>query len=400
MLRKILVQLHRWLGLTTASFLVLVGVTGAVLSFRIELEAWLAPEFYPHHDDASLLDAATLARRAEAAAPGTRAIKVNFGPGDRAAFVTIEPDRGSPYRMFDTIYLDSRTGDPIAYADRQQLSANPMSIMEFVYRLHWGLAEGETGEFILGLVALAWTVDCVIALVISIPSPGKRGRKPYMERLARVFRIRPSSSSFRFMFDWHRAGGLWLWPILLLFAWSSVYMDLNGVYASAMRFVSDFRQPFNKVNPQTAAPPDQPFMTWERAQSVGEQLMAEQAHRLRFVVERQDAVYMLRRQGLIVYRVRSSLDVGARHGWTEVLFDAYSGALKDVVLPTAQHDGNTVTTWLVQLHMADVFGTLYQAFEAVLGVVLCTLAGTGLWVWFKKRGPRKHRKRRVPAGFS
>ena len=45
-LRKVLFQLHLWAGLTVALYVVLVGVTGAVLVFRPEFQAEAFPEFF------------------------------------------------------------------------------------------------------------------------------------------------------------------------------------------------------------------------------------------------------------------------------------------------------------------------------------------------------------------
>ena len=36
-------------------------------------------------------------------------------------------------------------------------------------------------------------------------------------------------------FDLHRAGGLWLWPLLFVFAWFSVVLGLGGVYDPVMK---------------------------------------------------------------------------------------------------------------------------------------------------------------------
>jgi uncharacterized iron-regulated membrane protein len=59
---------HRWAGLTTAVFLVVVGLTGSLLAFLPELNRWRAPGLHPGPHGVAL-DAATLARRAEALTP-------------------------------------------------------------------------------------------------------------------------------------------------------------------------------------------------------------------------------------------------------------------------------------------------------------------------------------------
>ena len=45
-MRSFLVLLHRYIGLATAVFLLLAGITGSILAFNHELDEWLNPEFY------------------------------------------------------------------------------------------------------------------------------------------------------------------------------------------------------------------------------------------------------------------------------------------------------------------------------------------------------------------
>ncbi|MFX5562802.1 PepSY-associated TM helix domain-containing protein, partial [Acinetobacter baumannii] len=43
-MRALLVLLHRWFGLAVAVFLFIAGVTGALISWDHELDAWLNPQ--------------------------------------------------------------------------------------------------------------------------------------------------------------------------------------------------------------------------------------------------------------------------------------------------------------------------------------------------------------------
>jgi uncharacterized iron-regulated membrane protein len=89
--------------------------------------------------------------------------------------------------------------------------------------------------------------------------------------------------------------------------------------------------------------------------------------------------------------VRSSRDIGDKGGGTSVIFDAYSGELHSSSLPTGQRAGNTLTTWLTELHTADVFGLPYRIFVSFLGLAIVTLSVTGVYIWWKKRQARKMR---------
>ena len=45
-MRAALVLIHRYGGLAMAPFLIIAGLTGSVLVFMPELDAWLNPELY------------------------------------------------------------------------------------------------------------------------------------------------------------------------------------------------------------------------------------------------------------------------------------------------------------------------------------------------------------------
>jgi uncharacterized iron-regulated membrane protein len=97
-----------------------------------------------------------------------------------------------------------------------------------------------------------------------------------------------------------------------------------------------------------------------------------------------------RAKGYYVYAVKSTVDIQDHGGQTRVVIDANSGAVKQVLLPTGQYSGNTITTWLMALHMANVWGLPYKIFVCVLGLVIVMLSVTGVLIWLKKR--RRNRR--------
>ena len=73
MTRKFFVWLHRWTGLATTVFLVIVGLTGTVLAFRAQLDRWINPQLFARATPGQrTLDLATLAERAEQQEPKAR----------------------------------------------------------------------------------------------------------------------------------------------------------------------------------------------------------------------------------------------------------------------------------------------------------------------------------------
>jgi uncharacterized iron-regulated membrane protein len=390
--RGLLVWLHRWVGLTMAGFLIIVGLTGSLLAFQLEINALLAPDLYPGPHGGVELDPATLARRAEALSPGSRATTVYVGYVG-TAHIGMEALPGAPPLDFTNMLLDSVTGKELGRKKWGGLPTTRADVMPFIYDLHMELALGDTGAWVLGIVALLWTIDCFVAFYLTLPLTASKTGKGFFQRWKPAWLVKWRSSFYRVNFDLHRASGLWLWLVLLIFAWSSVSFNMNGLYARSMSLLFDYQQPAWALSPEPSKSMLREALSWEETQRIGRALMDEQSRLHNFTIERPLALYIIRDKGYCEYRVRSSRDIGNKAGMTSVYFDAYTGALRSVILPTGHRAGNTITTWLTELHMANVFGLPYRAFVCALGFVISMLSVTGVYIWWKKRNARENRLR-------
>lgn len=300
---------------------------------------------------------------------------------------------------FTRLFLDPVTGAELGRLNSDALPTNLAQIMPFVYRLHYGLALGETGAWILGLVALIWTVDCFVGFYLTLPSPSPTSKRSYQARWAPAWVIKRGASFYRLNFDLHRAGGLWLWAMLLIFAWSSVYMDLTGFYIRVTSFFLDYEAPIWAQTPSGDAPSDRQPLGWEAAQAAALKLLSEQAREHGLTVDR--IIAFNREASLYELRVHSNRDIGGKYGSTSLYLDAYTGAFHSLSLPTGRRAGETLTTWLAELHTANVFGLFYRIFVSFLGLAIVILSGTGVYVWWKKRSARQlHREHRKAAIFN
>ena len=399
MMRRIGVWLHRWVGLLMAIFLILEGLTGSVLAFRSQIERLCAPELYATHlAGRPPLDLATLAQRAETQMP--QASVGYFSIDGDVAVMHMRP-RVDPATGRQTmpnppaLHLDPWTGQALRADPQRWLSRGGVELLALLYRLHMNLATGEIGGLVLGIVALAWTVDCFIGLYLTLPTTSTR----WLPRWAPAWGVKLRSSAFRIQFDVHRASGLWMWPLLFILAWSSVMFNLSAVYEPVMTALFDYRSDMADYTALAATRRSnpQPALGWREAQAAGERLMARQALLHGFRIERPYGMAYLPDIGVYTYAVVSDLNIQA-HGWsTSLWLDGNSGALVELDLPSGRHAGNTVEAWLRALHFADWRDSLaYRTVVCLAGVVITALSLTGIYVWYRKRQGRRARRQAPP----
>ena len=398
MIRRYLIWQHRWTGLLMTVFLIVVGLTGSMLAYKFELERLINPQFFATpRPGAKPLDLATLAERAEAEEPHARVGYFSYVPARSGADQVviecgprIDPATGKPYQLdFDHLFLDPWTGKELGRRhDFDTSRVNRLNLMPFIYRLHTSLALGNAGALVLGYVALVWTLDCFIGFYLTLPA----SKGPFWRRWKKAWWVKWRANAFRINFDLHRAGGLWVWPLLFIFAWSSVMFNLNPVYEKVTRTVFDYRSDMEFILAFHGRAIERPKLDWRAAQARGEQLLAQQAVIHGFTIRQPFGLAYLAKQGVYSYDAITSRDFRP-HGWgTGVWLDGDTGELKHLWLPDGEHAGNTIGNWLWAFHFADVYGLRsYRFLVAVIGLLISMLSVTGVYIWWKKQLLRRQR---------
>jgi uncharacterized iron-regulated membrane protein len=129
---------------------------------------------------------------------------------------------------------------------------------------------------------------------------------------------------------------------------------------------------------------------------VGKTLMAQEAGRRGFTIEREYRLYYAEDHGAFAYGVESSLDLSSKHPRTEVYFDG-NGRFISFDAPTGIAAGNTLSSLFTALHLASIGGLPYKIFVSFFGLAVAGLSVTGVWVWWRKR-ERKARASEAPRG--
>lgn len=391
-MRRALVVLHRWFGLFAALFLLFAGVTGAIIAWDHELDAWLNPQlFVARSGRAAARHPLALADELEQRDPRllVRYLPLHVEPG-RTLMMSVAPhpaDDAAPAALdFDQVALDPATGDVQGTRLWGAPSLARANLLPFVYRLHSTLhlpdALGlELGRLLMGLVALVWFVDAFVAIGISFPSQ-KSWRRSF------VFRVR--EGGYRLRFDLHRSTGVWLWPLLALFAFSAMALNLGSEVARPL--ISAFSElapdPFAGHEATTFAP------TLERRAAIA---VATAEARRRQITAAAGGIFYAAHVGLygVGFYAPGQEHADGTVGNPWIYVDAQRGGVVGADIPGAGSLGDRFLRLQFPLHSGRIAGLFGRVFVSLLGLSIATLSVTGLLIWAKKRRARVLSRERV-----
>lgn len=94
-------------------------------------------------------------------------------------------------------------------------------------------------------------------------------------------------------------------------------------------------------------------------------------------------------KGIFRLRLRTDRDRNTEWGLSPLFFDARTGELIGITLPTGEAAGDTITHWLQNLHTGHVWGLPYRVLLTVSGLVVVVLSVTGVFIWWRKRVSRR-----------
>ncbi|MDR6425840.1 sulfite reductase (NADPH) flavoprotein alpha-component [Variovorax paradoxus] len=164
LLRRIWFQIHWFIGITAGSVLVVIGLSGAVLSFRAEIVDALNPELrhIPNLAGAPALRPAALAAQVQAAEPALRIAALTvFAEAGRPARINFAPPEGQ--RQGEVRLADPWTGALLPVPAGE-------AFFEFAEHLHrWLLLPRDAGKPVTGTLAAGLLVLALSGLYLRWP---------------------------------------------------------------------------------------------------------------------------------------------------------------------------------------------------------------------------------------
>lgn len=387
-MRRLLGLLHRWFGLFTAVFLFIAGATGAVISWDHEIDAALNPALY-HSEPGPQRSALDLADAVEAAHPHARVgyLPLAAEPGEALQIWVeprIDPATRQPYELgYNQLALNPVSGAEQGRRLWGDVSLTRENLLPFLYKLHYSLelplvGGFDAGSLFMGIVAIVWTLDAFVSLLLSFPRAGSWRKS---------FAFRWSRGGHALTFDLHRSGGVWLWLLVLVVAVTAVSMNLRSQLVVPIVSAFSTLTP-NPYDARTPLAPDQQAEPVISRRHAIELAQAEAARRgwtqpagaLSYAAEY--GVY-----GVGFFEPENEHgDGGLGNPW--LYFNASDGTPAGADVPGSGSAGDLFLQAQFPLHSGRILGTAGRVLMTLLGLAIATLSATGLIIWWRKRRAR------------
>lgn len=396
-MRAFLLLLHRWCGLLIAGFLIVAGLTGAVISWDHELDDLLNTHLTKAASSGTRLPPLELAARVEAQDRRARVTYVPLAPeqGD-ALEVSVEPRvdprTGELYKIgYNQVFFDPVTGAEIGRREWGKPALTRENLVPFLYVLHYSLhipafwGDDRWGIWLMGIIALIWTLDCFVGFYLTLPRrEGGERRGGWWRRWKPAWQIKWNASGRRINFDLHRATGLWLWAFLFVLALSGMSLNLYTEVAQPLvSAVSEFTpSPYDLRPPRPLHEPIEPAVSFDdvlvRARAEGVR---------RGWTDPAAAVSYASLYG--VYAVMF-FQPGGDHGVGGVgtpalYFDSADGRYLGDFQPFTGTAGDLFLQLQFPVHSGRIAGVPGRIFISVMGLAVVLLSATGVVIWWRKR---------------
>lgn len=397
-MRPLLVTLHRYVGLTIAGFLIVAGLTGALLSWDRELDGWINRDLNQRTSIGDTLSVQQLIALVEAREPRASVtfIPLSIEPGYNVRFTVrprIDPHTGQPFVLpYTHVFVDPMTGAELGRRDGDGETLSWRSLVPFLIRFHYSLhlpmARGvDVGLWLMGAVALVWLVHSLAAIFLTFPrsrrvrpraadalSAGPMAtpsQRDWWSRWKPSWRVRWRGGSNVVNFDLHRASALWTWPLLLILAFTASSQNLLPEAAADPIPV--------KALPQAARA--QPTLNFEETAAIAR----AEAVRLGWNEPAATASYDQEENTYNIYFFEpgeglGNADIGGK--------TIYVGGEGRVLGHRTRWEGDLGDVYLklqFPIHSMRILGLPGRILISLLGMLVAGLSITGVVIWARKR---------------
>ncbi len=401
--------IHRWAGLTVALFLIVAGLTGAVTSWDHELDEWLNADIMATPGRGPLRDPLALVAVVEAADPRVQVsyIPLALEEGHAASFLVrplADPASGKPHAPdYNNVFVDPVTAQITGRRDSRAVSLSRRSLMPFLRTVHYSLhmpafwGTDRWGYWLMGGVALVWLLDSFVALYLTTPrrlkqrsetAPAHRTPASWWQRWKPSWLLRWKAGGYKLNFDIHRAGGLWVWGVIIVLAFTSFSLNLyREVFYPLMSLVSKTTPgPYETRTPTPFGSYVPPTVGFAEAVKVATLESVRRGYEYP-----PSGIYY---GGDFAFYNVSFFDPADESGamgmgLSNLYIDAKDGSVLGEYRPWKGTAADVFVQLQLPLHSGRLLGLPGRILMSFMGVMVALLSVTGLVIWARKRHARR-----------
>lgn len=375
--RKIVRQIHLWVGLVSGVIISVVGLSGAIYLFQPEAHSIMYEEYLIPSGEGEPMTAKELTQSVEDRFEEKSVQSIQWPNRERKTFM---------YKFFEDPnwhYFDQYTGN--------YLGSPPAShFYNVIYDIHTTLTVGTVGRYITG------TASLLLALVL-ISSGLFLWLPRRLSRLKKSFSIKWSGKGLRVNYDLHNVLGFYFAIPMFLIAITGAYMTFPSEIENVVNTITFSKDKTEKRKVASTPIPKKNPLTVYEALDIMDQLYPTFYKRNLWMPSDSTGTINLAYMNINQIQpgplIRSFVKV-----------DQYSGEILDLDRPNAKPMGTQfLNNYKYPIHFGEIGGlaTRILAFFASLMPLFLTVTGMLIWWkpnWLKsirRRKRRKHKSQRV-----
>lgn len=365
-LKKNIGFLHLWLGLSSGLIVFIVALTGSILVFEDEIDAFVNPEFY------------------QVSTIGTKKLPVDvYVNAIQKKYKIIQLDRiqtyEDPQRTVIVSGADADKNDQIFSVDPytgKVLASIPEKSRFFsvVLDLHRHLILGEAGKFITGCSCLIFAFMLISGLILWWPKKIKNIK----QRLT----VKWSASFKRVNWDFHSNFGFYSFLFLLIISLTGLTWSFKW-FESSIYLLADgtTKKPSSKVENPTKVDPK-----------------LDKTYFYQNIFSKTDSIYKYKGDTQIripsdtinsIMVIKLNLEKSIPNISSMAYFDKYTGELLKIKPYESFSRGDKVRRLIYPIHTGSIYGYPTKVLAFLVCLFAATLPVTGLIIWLGRKKKKK-----------
>ena len=352
---------HFWAGLAAAPVLLVVALTGALCTFRAEIEDAARPELAFVEPGANRRPLDELLTAIRAAHPDQKPVRatVSSDPA-RSVTVLVEPVSGPPSGTARAVFVDPYTGAVLGDGPARS------PFFAGVLKLHRTLFADTFGRVVVELTT-SWTLVLLVS-GLALWWPARAGK------VWGVWLPRLRGPRYRVLRDLHAVPAAYLAPVAVLVAVTGLFYTVVWLWGyNAATGAGNFPAALRAGPP--AVPTGAKPVPAEVALAAARERWPGKSYTVQLPKKPTDAYAVT---------VRGA-GAGGPSVYGLVAVDPFSGA----VTADVRHDAlpllERARLWVLPIHMGTVAGTPTKVLALVTCLALAGLAVSGVWMWLARR---------------